>query len=70
MARGKRNLPLDEELTKINEQIDTMESALAKLKTRKADLEDKIKQNKLEELYSMISASGKSFDEIKALIGV
>ena len=70
MARGKKNLTLEEELSKITEQIDVMESALQKLKIHKAELEEKVKQAKLAELYNLISASGKSFDEVKALIGV
>ena len=68
MARGKKNLTLEEELSKITEQIDVMESALQKLKIHKAELEEKVKQAQLAELYDMIMQSGKSFDEIKELI--
>lgn len=69
MARGKKTTS-EEKLAKINEQIEVMESAVEKLKYQKAELEEKIKQEKLAELYNLISASGKSFDEVKALIGV
>ena len=47
-----------------------MESAVEKLKYQNTELEEQIKQAKLAELYNLISASGKSFDEVKALIGV
>ena len=69
MARGKRTTP-EEKLAKINEELNIMESAVEKLKYQKAELEEEIKQAKLAELYTLMSASGKSFDEIKALIGV
>ena len=68
MARGKKNLTLEEELAKITEQIDVMESALQKLKIHKAELEEKVKQAQLAELYDMIMQSGKSFEEIKEII--
>ena len=68
MARGKKNLTLEEELSKITEQIDVMESALQKLKIHKAELEERVKQAQLAELYDMIMQSGKSFEEIKELI--
>lgn len=70
MARGKKNLTLDEELAKITEEIDVMESALQKLKIHKAELEEKVKQAQLAELYDMIMQSGKNFEEIKTLIGL
>lgn len=70
MARGKKNLTLEEELAKITEQIDVMESALQKLKIHKTELEEKVKQAQLAELYDMIMQSGKSFEEIKTLIGL
>lgn len=69
MSRGKRTTP-EEKLAKINEELEVMESAVEKLKYQKAELEEQIKQVKLAELYTLISASGKSFDEVKALIGV
>lgn len=69
MSRGKRTTP-EEKLAKINEELEVMESAVEKLKYQKTELEEQIKQAKLAELYTLISASGKSFDEVKALIGV
>lgn len=68
MARGRKNLTLDEELEKITEEIDVMESALQKLKIHKAELEEKVKQAQLTELYDMIMQSGKSFEKIKEII--
>ena len=69
MSRGKRTTP-EEKLAKINEELEVMESAVEKLKYQKAELEEQIKQATLAELYTLISASGKSIDEVKALIGV
>lgn len=68
MAGRKKNLTLEEELAKITEQIDIMESALQKLKIHKAELEEKLKQAQLAELYEMIMQSGKSFEEVRKLL--
>lgn len=70
MARGKKNLTLDEQLEKITNEIDNMESSLKEMKTTKKELEEQIRMNKLIELDDMITASGKSFEEVKELLGV
>lgn len=70
MARGKKNLTLDEQLIKITNEIENMESSLKELKAAKKELEEQIRMNKLIELDDIITASGKSFDEIKELLSV
>lgn len=69
MARGRKSLSLDEQLTKITTEIENMENSLKEMKKAKKDLEDQIKQARLAELDELIVASGKSFDEIKELLG-
>lgn len=69
MARGKKNLSLEEQLIKTTTDIENMQSSLKELKKAKKDLEEQIKMNRLTELDELISASGKSFDEIKELLG-
>lgn len=39
------------------------------MKKAKKDLEEQIKMNRLSELDELISASGKSFDEVKEMLG-
>ena len=50
MARGRKALSLDEQLEKITEEIDNMESSLKEMKKAKKELEYQIKQAKLSEL--------------------
>ena len=68
MARGKKNLTLDEQLEKITIEIENMETSLKELKATKKDLEEQIKMARLSELDELISASGKSFEEVKEML--
>jgi len=69
MARPKRiNLTLDEQLEKIDKEIEATETSLKELKITRKELETKIKMDKLEEIESIITASGKSIDEVKELL--
>ena len=67
MARGKK-LSLDEQLAKITTEIENMENSLKEMKKAKKDLEEQIKQARLVELDELITASGKSFDDVKELL--
>ena len=68
MARGRKSLSLDEQLTKITTEIDNMENSLKEMKKAKKDLEDQIKQARLAELDDIISEKGLSFEEVKELL--
>lgn len=69
MARGRKPaLTLDEQLEKITAEIENMETSLKELKSAKKDLEEQIRMNRLAELDELISASGKSIDEIKEFL--
>ena len=69
MARGRKaNLSLDEQLAKMNTEIENMESSLKEMKKAKKDLEDQIKQARLTELDEIISEKGLSFEEVKELL--
>ena len=68
MARGKRSVPLDEQLKKVIQEIENLESTLKELKQTKKELEEQIHINHLSELDEMIKASGKSFDDVKKLL--
>lgn len=45
-----------------------MENSLKELKATKKNLEEQIKMARLSELDELISASGKSFEEIKEML--
>lgn len=69
MARGRKPaLTLDEQLEKITKEIENMEASLKELKSTKKDLEEQIRMNRLAELDDLITASGKSIDEIIELL--
>lgn len=68
MARGRKKLTLDEQLAKITTEIENMENSLKELKATKKELEEQIRMARLAELDELISASGKSFDEIKEML--
>lgn len=68
MARGKKNLSLDEQLSKITSEIENMEISLKEMKNAKKNLEEQIKQARLAELDELISEKGLSFDEVKEML--
>lgn len=68
MARGKKNLSLDEQLAKIDTEIENMENSLKEMKQTKKDLEEQIKMARLAELDELISSKGLSFDDLKELL--
>lgn len=68
MARGKRNLSLDEQLAKITTEIENMENSLKEMKHAKKDLEEQIKLARLVELDELISSKGLTFEEVKEML--
>ena len=68
MARGKKKLTLDEQLTKVTAEIEITEATLTELKTTKKELEEQIHQQRLSELDELIQEKGLSFDEIKEIL--
>lgn len=68
MARGRKNLTLDEQLTKITTEIENMENSLKEMKKTKKELEEQIHQQRLSELDKLIQEKGLSFDEIKEML--
>lgn len=69
MARGRKSLSLDEQLSKITTEIENMESSLKEMKKAKKDLEEQIRQARLSELDDIISEKGLSFEEVKKMLG-
>lgn len=68
MARGKRNLSLDEQLAKITTEIENMENSLKEMKQAKKDLEEQIKMARLVELDELINSKGLTFEEVKEML--
>ena len=70
MARGKRNIPLDEQLKTVNQEIEKLESSLDLKKKQKKIIEDQIAMNDVNELRSLLKSSGKTMDDVKEFLGV
>lgn len=71
MGRGRKkqeNVTLEEQLELVVKQIEETESSLKNLRQKRKEIEAKIKEEKKEELYKAVVASGKSIDEILAAI--
>ena len=71
MARGRKkleNITLEEQLEAVVKQIEETETKLKNLRQKRKEIEVKIKEEKKEELYKAVVASGKSMDEIIAMI--
>lgn len=72
MGRGRKkqeNITLEEQLELVVKQIEETEASLKNLRQKRKEIEAKIKEEKKEELYKAVVASGKSIDEILAAIG-
>lgn len=68
MARQRRILSLEEQLTKVVTDISATEKSLRELNEAKKDIEEKIRVKNMEELDALIVQSGKSYEEIKAML--
>ena len=68
MARGKRNLTAEEKLQQINAEIANAEEQLKALKAQRKELEDEKEQEELRELREIILSSGKTLDDVKAML--
>ena len=68
MARGRKNLTLDEQLTKITTEIEDMENSLKEMRKEKKELEEQIHQQKLSELDELIREKGLTFDDLKEML--
>ena len=68
MARARKILSLEEELTKVVTDISATEKYLQELYEAKKDIEEKIRVRNMEELDALIVQSGKTYEEVKALL--
>lgn len=71
MARGKkatRTELLTKKLKEVNKKIEDKKATIAVLEEQKAQLENELKEAKLEELSSFLDEKGMSVDEVKAMV--
>ncbi len=67
MPRGKRNLTITEKIAQIDEAIRTKENEVKELKAERKELLEQKKKEDMEELYQLISQSGKSMEEVRKM---
>ena len=69
MARTKKViLTPEEQLEKLTSDIEAAKISIKEMEKQKKEIEAQIKINRLSELDELITASGKSFEEVKALL--
>ena len=66
MARGKKNYTLEEKLQNVTNDIANAKMCLHKLEEEKKNLEQQIKQQRLEEIDKLMTQNGKTFDDVMA----
>lgn len=71
MARGKRTTKVElltKKIGEVNKKIEDKETTIVALKEQKTQLENELKEAKLEELSSFLDEKGMSVDEVKAMV--
>lgn len=68
MARPRKVITLEEQLESVNAEIENLENYLAEKREEQKELEEKIKNSQLEELYNIIINNGKTVIEIKEMV--
>lgn len=69
MARTKKViLTPEEQIEKLTSDIEAAKISIKEMEKQKKELEEQIKINRLTELDELITASGKSIEDVKALL--
>lgn len=68
MANRRKNLTISERLEYLESEISAKENELKTLRSQKKELLEQKKMEDMEELYRMISESGKTIDDIKNML--
>lgn len=67
-GRRKQNLTLEEQLNRTEEEIGELELKMEELRQRKEEIEDQIAGQTKEALFQAAMQSGKSMEEILAML--
>ena len=68
MARGRKSYTLEEKLQNVTNDIENTKLCLEKLEKEKKELEEQIKQQRLDEIDKMMTKNGKTFDDVMAFL--
>lgn len=67
-GRRKQNFTLEEQLTRTEEELSELEQQMEKLRVKKEEIEKQIAGQKKEALYRAALQSGKSMEQILAML--
>ena len=68
MARGRKSYTLEEKLQMVTTDIENTKMCLQKLETEKKELEEQIRQQRLDEINKLMIQNGKTFDDVMAFL--
>ena len=71
MPRGRKKMEkitLEEQLALVDKEIEATESSLKNLRLKRKDLKIKIEEHQKDELYRLVQNSGKSLEEVIAML--
>lgn len=68
MANRRKNLTISERLEYLENEISAKEAELKTLRTQKKELLEQKKMEDMEELYRMISESGKTIEDVRNIL--
>lgn len=71
MPRGKKKEPiltLEEQLVKVNAEIEKQTDAIKALKAKRKDIQEKIANKEKEDVYREFLNSGKTFEDFRILL--
>ncbi len=68
MARTKNTVTLQEQLEKIDAEIEMCKEKLSKLKKKRKMIEEKINTDQGKELNKILRSKGKTFEDLKEML--
>ncbi len=71
MPRGRKkteNITLEEQIALVEKEIEAAEISLKNLRQKRKDLKIKIEEQQKDELYRLVQNSGKSLEEVIAML--
>lgn len=68
MANRRKNLTISERLEYLESEISAKENELKTLRSQKKELLEQKKMEDMEELYRMISESGKTIEDVRNIL--
>lgn len=71
MPRGRKKMEkitLEEQLVLVDKEIEDTETSLKNLRLKRKDLKIKIEEQQKDELYRLVRNSGKSLEEVIAML--